>query len=157
MGIHLHGGHVNSGYSASFIYSMLLHNAKMKAEDSEEWLTSLKQHGLQIVEDPEWQDLDESRIRVNGRYHIVDRQTLNKVYGFSKTAARQRQFEDPECVSPSGEAKPTSSGALSVAAVLSPSIEGELQHLTVHELRSLEKLLQARRKELLGLEPSTKA
>lgn len=149
IGVHLHGGSVNSGYSASYVLSVLQHNAKIKPEDSIEWLESLKNSGIHVTEDPEWQDLDESRIRVNGRYHIVERSNLQRVYGLAKAGKKaQPEYVDQECASCSGEASVTPCGASSVVEVSRPSIVEAAEAMTLAELESLRALLARRAKKI---------
>lgn len=146
--IHLHGGTVNSGYSASYLLALLKHLNKIKDEDTADWMERCKRAGARVVVDDQWRDLDECRIRVNGRYHIVDRSNYERVYGTvaqeKPTGWRKPQYVDQESA---GEAVPHSSGATRHVAVSSPLREEELKSLTEYEVRKWLGLLN---KELLA-------
>lgn len=143
VGIHLHGGSSNSGYSASYVLAMLKHRYKIKDEDSTDWLQGQKEAGARVEVDPEWRDLDEARVRVNGRYHIVQTDTMARVYGktwrggLSNKKAFRVGFVDPESAILSGEAPKTASGASSSAVTSAPSADASGIPLTEHELATL--------------------
>lgn len=118
VGIHTNGGAVNGGFSASYIYSLICRTDKVKPEDSDDWLREQfsKKSGRGIRVDKRWNDMDEVRIEVNGRYAIVDRSSMvtafgkgwmDELPGFSEPRADYRE----ECVaSHSGEAKDSEPG-----------------------------------------------
>lgn len=140
--IHLHGGTVNSGYSASYLLALLKHLNKIKDEDTADWMERCKRAGARVVVDDQWRDLDECRIRVNGRYHIVDRSNYERVYGTvaqeKRVAWRKPQYIDQESA---GEANPRSSGATSLVGESSPLRDGNLSSLTETEVRKWLSLL----------------
>lgn len=148
-GIHLHGGTVNSGYSSSYLLAMLKHKYRIKDEDSADWLEGQKKSGARVEVDPEWRDLDECRVRVNGRYHILGSDVMSRVYGNDwrrmGSKKEKRQFHvDPESA---GEAKPVSSGASSTEATLAPLVDADLTAYTNVEL---ERLIAQSRKTLVA-------
>lgn len=154
-GVHLHGGTVNAGYSSSYLLAMLKHMFKIKDEDTAEWLDSVKRAGATVEVDPEWRDLDECRVRVNGRYHILPQGEMARAYGLdwrkgaAKKTWRTPQYEDPESATGSGEATSSLSGASASSVVSAPSLLDNLSALTPTEWKRLNVAMQvegARRK-----------
>nr|QXV86571.1 hypothetical protein [Solemoviridae sp.] len=80
-GIHCHGGAVNGGYSASYVYVTLMHYAKEVPEDSEDFLRATIEKGVRLRVDGNWKDLDTVRIKKGHRYMIVQRSSYNSVVG----------------------------------------------------------------------------
>lgn len=80
MGVHTNGGAVNGGYSASYVLSMVNHFDKIRPEDSEDWLKD-RNDDEELLLDPTWGDTETIRIFFKGRYAIVQRKTMNSVYG----------------------------------------------------------------------------
>lgn len=147
-GIHIHGGVMNGGYSASYLWAEIHHLWKVKPEDSSAWLEEEIKKGADVKVDPRWHDVDEKRIRVNGRYHIVSADTLTQVYGDEwygkarKNKGQVRFFEDAEAASTaSGEETDERSGASSSSSALAPLREELVQSLTNGEFRKLKRLL----------------
>lgn len=133
-GIHTHGGTFNGGYSASYILSLLKFERKRKQadgasivyEDSEQWLEQQYESGAPIEYDEKWKDLDDVRLRVGGRYHIVSRAAVAKTFGnaWTKNIGKKRmnwrdEIEEPEALL--GEALGSLSGASSSPNHASPS------------------------------------
>lgn len=127
VGIHTHGGTVNGGYDITFVWAMLKYFREKKPEaldsDTAKWLETQKKNKARFVVDSQWQDLDEVRIRVNGRYHIVARDAMVDAYGpdWSTAAEVVRPgYRDLEAADPSGEANRDSFGASSSADMSAP-------------------------------------
>lgn len=103
-GIHQSGSDaVNGGYSASYIWATLSFNEKFRPEATEDWLRDMyfdKDSWIDI--DSTWADLDSVRIKVKGRYHVVDRDSMTKAFGAewkgkSKLSQKHRRgYEDFE-------------------------------------------------------------
>lgn len=124
VGVHTHGGSFNGGYSASYLLSILKYNRKVRFaggdkvqfEDSDDWFRDQYESGAEMEYDAKWQDLDEVRIRVNGRYHIVARDTVARVIGSKwqrriKGGGYSGGYDDRDFEAFSGEAKANLSGA----------------------------------------------
>lgn len=80
--IHTNGGAVNGGYSASYVYSLLCAHDRIKPEDSEDWLRNqFRKDKQRIRYDKRWNDLDEVRVEVNGRYAVVTRDAMVRAFG----------------------------------------------------------------------------
>lgn len=80
--IHTNGGAVNGGYSASYIYSLLCAHDRIKPEDSEDWLRNQFQKDKNRIRyDKRWNDLDEVRVEVGGRYAVVSRDAMARAFG----------------------------------------------------------------------------
>lgn len=143
--IHTHGGSFNGGYSASYILSLLKFRKKQSLagagrityEDSDDWLRQQRDAGAVVDYDDKWQDVDEVRIRVDGRYHIMARSTMAEVYGntWKKTLGkgRKREWDDYDegyeallanNATLSGEAMESLYGALSSRTRSAPSVIG---------------------------------
>ncbi|APG75635.1 hypothetical protein [Hubei sobemo-like virus 43] len=153
VGIHLHGGTVNAGYSASYVLAMLKHMFRIKDEGSDEWLEGMRRQGAEVVVDQDWRDMDECRIRVAGRYHIIGVDTMSRVYGADWRRSGKRnlktdRFVDLEsCVLP-GESSETLSGGSRVSVPSNPSLAELANQLTLHELEKLRERLALRAKDL---------
>lgn len=80
-GIHQSGGNVNGGYSASYIWIVINQNEKIKEEDTADWMRKMFRTGKKIWIDSAYRDLDEIRIKVDGRYAVVLRDSLAQTYG----------------------------------------------------------------------------
>lgn len=80
LGVHQHGGAINGGFNASYIYAMLLRMDKTKNEDSAEWLTSYaKEQGALSYKD---YGLDEIMLmEETGKYHILTKDAIREVFG----------------------------------------------------------------------------
>lgn len=91
-GIHQRGGPVNQGWSMSFIYATLCHEAKLKPEDSEDWLRGEFMNGRKIRIDRSWGDLDSQRVQVAGRYAIVDKSSLDRAFGADWRGSNEEDF-----------------------------------------------------------------
>lgn len=89
VGVHTHGGTFNGGFSASYILANLKYARKVRFadgaaiafEDSEDWFRQQYEAGADMEYDAKWHDLDEVRVRINGRYHIMQRDCVSKVLG----------------------------------------------------------------------------
>lgn len=80
VGIHLHGGKVNGGFSISYLWCNLKYELQQIDESSEEFLSGLYKSQARVEVDPAWYDLDTKRIRSKGRYHIVSVEAWDKVF-----------------------------------------------------------------------------
>lgn len=135
-GIHTHGGSFNGGYSASYALSLLKYLRKRREageagkvvyESSDDWLEEQRDKGAEIQFDSKWHDMDEVRIRVDGRYHVVARESMAKTFGgrwqSELTGGRGRRakyWEDPEAYL-SGEDLASLPGASDSSTVKAPS------------------------------------
>lgn len=134
IGLHLHGGSVNTGFSSSYLLALLKHVEKIETEDSTAWLEYQRDSGAVVVVDPAWRDVDEMRVRISGRYHILDRGLFNKTFG---TKHHKVHYSDMETAIPSGEASKDLSGASGSVIVSRPSTEQDSLALTRSEKRQL--------------------
>lgn len=87
VGIHMHGGKVNGGFSISYLWCCLKYELDQVDESSEEFLQGIYKSGTSVDVDPAWHDLDTKRFRSKGRYHIVTIDAWEKVF---KTDPRPR-------------------------------------------------------------------
>lgn len=154
-GIHVHGGAVNGGYSASFLFCELRQMQRVKNEDSQAWLETIKKSKkATITIDPGWHDLDEVRMRYRGRYAIVQRESLEKTFGANWMEELMEGWESPSygdkesglvsISEPSGEEKVTPESGASVVATQSPGLVEELvKALTHREFKKFRGLLHA--------------
>lgn len=81
VGVHTNGGAVNGGFSASYVWMLLNQKDKIKAEESEDWLRQAFQQGTRIKVDLGWGSPDEIRVRVGGKYAVVERSSMAKAFG----------------------------------------------------------------------------
>lgn len=99
-GVHQSGSaQVNGGYSANYIWITLNHLENRKFESSEDWLLGQYQEGGDIEIDTAWGGLDDVRVRVGGRYAIVDISSMNKAFGGDwrgKSRLRARKIQSYE-------------------------------------------------------------
>lgn len=134
-GVHLHGGAFNGGYSASYVLCMLKYHFKITDEDTAEWLETYVKDKRNVTWDNSYLDDEDVRVRVGGRYHVVKRDSMARVWGKDwardvtwNRKGKYRHYEDYECINrdqaPSGEG-PTrlSRGALSSSGQPAPSVE----------------------------------
>lgn len=80
LGIHQAGGAVNSGYSASYVWNLLLLELGLKLESSEDWLLGQFKHSKKL----EWRNCaapDEVLVRVNGQYARVEKDSMYRAFG----------------------------------------------------------------------------
>lgn len=104
-GIHQSGSSkVNGGYSASYVWMMVSYDKKNLPEATEEFLMDQYNDGYDIHVDLGWKDLDRVRIKTGGRYHLVERSSMNKAFGsdwHGRDRVRHRKgkhYDDfPEC------------------------------------------------------------
>lgn len=129
VGLHFIGGKVvNGGYSASYLWSLLMYyirktsTMRFEEPESNDWIEKQIAEGREFWVDREWGDLDEVRVRVDGRYHIVQRTSMNKALGLGwydeldyggriKQRRKQRHYDNPEdyeALQPSGEVQNSS-------------------------------------------------
>lgn len=80
VGIHLHGGKVNGGFSISYLWCNLKYELREVQEGSEDFLRGLYKASAKVEVDASWHDLDTKRFRTRGRYHIVGIEAWSKVY-----------------------------------------------------------------------------
>lgn len=129
-GIHLHGGQFNGGYSASYILCMLKHHWKVHDEDTAEWLQTYVKDKRNVVWDNSYLDDEDVRVRVAGRYHIVRRDNMARVWGndWARHISREQRtkhYYDYESIPipTAGEVKPRLSlGGSSSPGKLDPYI-----------------------------------
>lgn len=81
VGMHTSGGAVNGGYSASYVLSLLNQLDRIVDEDSDDFLASAFKSGAAIRVDTTYRDVDEVRLKVRGKYHIMTRAAYNSVLG----------------------------------------------------------------------------
>lgn len=159
VGIHTNGGATNGGYSASYVYSLICMNDRIKNEDSEDWLRKMyttKKKRFRI--DKRWADLDEVRVEVDGRYAVVSRGAMAAAFGndyedqFDAMDEPYVSTMDPRDYEsiigpkhpPAGEAKASSSGG---SSVLDNSPDQDIQ-----EVLALKKVLDGfSKKRLISL------
>nr|QHA33887.1 hypothetical protein [Atrato Sobemo-like virus 2] len=79
IGFHVYGGQVNGGFSASYIYAKLRKKMGIRNEDSADWLKSEFEMGHDIQYD--YVDHDEVYLKVNGRFVVVDSNSVNEAFG----------------------------------------------------------------------------
>lgn len=119
--VHLHGGSFNGGYSASYILCLLKHVFGVKDEDTADWLTTYVKDKHNVTWDNGYLDEEDVRVRVGGRYHIIKRDNMARVWGkdwaqgINRSGKKQHYYEDVECKTPgetSGQASPGASSSL---------------------------------------------
>lgn len=82
IGIHLHGGRTNGGYSASYIYAMMNYNLEI-VNETDVTVDSLRQYAKnkkRIRIDATWHDLDRVRIAIGNKVRIVERATVREAF-----------------------------------------------------------------------------
>lgn len=95
LAVHLHGGQVNGGINASYVWCMVQSQRKQDAEDSAEWLLSLQQtRGSAIHYDYGY--LDHVQVRVDGRYHLIALDRLTAENRRLMSRSNHDQFDDRE-------------------------------------------------------------
>lgn len=145
-GIHQSGGVVNGGFSASYLWAVLSQIDQRKDEASEDWLASSFKSKRRIKIDPKWNDLDEIRVQVNGRYAVVERSSMAKAFGSDWRDLLNTQYElvlKPDATYESGEARDSgtpgaSSSTATTQGVLSvdqPSLVAQFKKLTPKKRR----------------------
>lgn len=80
LGVHQSGGVVNSGYSASYVWNLILLANGAKLESSEDWLLGQFKHSKKL----EWRTCaapDEVLVRVNGQYARVEIDSMYRAFG----------------------------------------------------------------------------
>lgn len=159
VGIHLHGGTYNTGYSASYLLSVLKYLAKIVPEDTAEFLETMRDAGAIVVEDPTWRDIDDTRVRINGRYHIVGRAEYRRVYGERKNKFVGYVDNEAALISePSGEEKENLCGASSSLINFKDCPELDSRPFTNAELTKCIRMLMRsnskERKQLASQQPS---
>lgn len=94
-GIHIAGGRRNVGYSLRLAYVTLCCLVRHSPEESVEWLETLyKRYRKRIQFDETWGDVDTARIKVNGQYSIVSKETLAQVVGDGKEWKGTISYDD---------------------------------------------------------------
>nr|QXF78544.1 putative replicase [Frankliniella occidentalis associated sobemo-like virus 1] len=119
-GMHQCGGAVNGGYSISYVWVCIKLHKKMQME-SAGWLTATYKAGHSIEVDESYRDLDEMRIRVQGRYTTVGREDYLQAFGsyesqrFKKrkppSYEDEENEEEMECLPGEGNSLKSTSGA----------------------------------------------
>lgn len=117
VGIHQTGGRINSGFNFEYIVNLLHIHLKTKQESSKKWLeaqyAARKTLRWETTGDP-----DVVQIRVNGKYVVVDRETMDEAFGTSwaddheirmKTEHGYKDYESAPISLVSGESKPVNS------------------------------------------------
>lgn len=82
IGIHLHGGRTNGGYSASYVYAMMNYVLQVQNE-SDLTVDTLRQYAKskrRIRIDATWHDLDRVRISIGNRVTIADREVVRQAF-----------------------------------------------------------------------------
>nr|QHD64766.1 ORF2 [Plasmopara viticola lesion associated sobemo-like 1] len=90
-GMHVGTGVSNLGYEAAYID--MLH--KRRSEDSDDWLVDQALSGAKYEYQQSPYDPDEYRVKIKGKYHIVDEDTLGKMTA-GKGGKRVEKFSDLE-------------------------------------------------------------
>lgn len=152
-GIHTHGGSFNGGYSASYALCLLKFFRKKKEagdgrihyEESADWLKQQYDAGAEVEHDSKWQDLDEVRIRVRGRYHIVSRDTMGQVFGNKWQAKLSKRGHKGHWIDEelAGEARASLSGASDSPTKTAPLDLDVQNYPSPSALRRLARKLQA--------------
>lgn len=93
VGMHLGGGMVNYGVSASYIMALLV-----KPEDTAEWLQRVRRRRGPVKYQRSKFNPDEAVVFINGRYHTVDLSALDTMDVQEDTGryAEQQQVRQPE-------------------------------------------------------------
>lgn len=112
-GIHLSGGAVNGGYSAQCAYITLAYILNHSFEDTPDFLKKTFQENVPIWEDEMWGHSDTVRVRIRGRYHIVERsdlalareQTGSRTKGGSYENDALRELESKNLTTPTGSSQ----------------------------------------------------
>lgn len=92
-GIHIGGNGDNLGYESGYIHSILNPSRTVvaHAESSEDWLIEQAQRTNDFHYERSPYDPDEYRVRLNGRYHIVDGSVLGLMTKASKVKGKKKQ------------------------------------------------------------------
>lgn len=152
IGIHTSGGIVNGGYSAGYVKTLLQVVDKTRLESSEDWLQNVYDQGLDIVIDPKWNDLDEIRIQVGGKFSIVSRDSMRKAFGNEwQTHVRSGRFAASYGDLESGEARATSKSGGLTSLAESPNSDGTRLTNLMSEYSKLSKKQRAKLLVSLGL------
>lgn len=81
-GVHAAGGVRNVGYSLRLAYVTLLYFLRIKQEDTSDWLRDvITKKKKKVYVDLTWAHLDSKRIKVNGEYHIIDKDDWHATVG----------------------------------------------------------------------------
>lgn len=164
-GIHTHGGSFNGGYSASYVLAILKFKRKerfaggdkIQYEESDDWFRQQYEAGAAMEYDAKWQDLDEVRMRINGRYHVMARDTVSRVLGPKWTrkvrGGYKGGYDDLE-FEMAGEARANLSGASGSSKSNAPLALVDLGNVTHGDIKKLIGARQARRAASV---PPTKA
>lgn len=151
--IHQCGGAVNGGFSLSWVWRRLHKTAGLTMESSEEWLVNSFKAGKKIAWDNTG-DPEEVNVRIDGVYHVLDREVVYKALGedwetkLSRGFKPKRTYGDLES---SGEASSSknpgaSSGLEESQDVVQPellSLIRELSTLSPKKLQRIRSLLQS--------------
>lgn len=130
-GIHLHGGAFNGGYSASYVLAMLKWQNKIVDEDTSDWLTTYVKDKRNVVFDSSYLDDEDVRVRVSGRYHVVKKDSMARVWGkdwaldIDRVGRPRggRYYEDQENAPPGNSQRRPSPGASGASKPSQPSVE----------------------------------
>lgn len=82
LGIHLHGGRTNGGFSASYVYAMMNYILEIR-EESDITVDALRRYAKgkrRIRIDATWGDLERVRIAIGNRVRIVARDTVREAF-----------------------------------------------------------------------------
>nr|QED21501.1 hypothetical protein [Mycroft virus] len=156
IGIHTNGGAVNGGYSASYIASLIQYELRQhKVESSSDYLQTAMRNGMKIVVDGSWGHIDDVRVKVGGRYHIMDKDSLKKSFGdmwelrVNEISEKIKNGYSPEsfvakCPAPvsilesSGEATSLKSGASGLLEK-SPEVEDQEKSTLIKLMQNMSK------------------
>nr|QZZ63404.1 hypothetical protein [Nelson Sobemo-like virus 1] len=77
-GMHCGGDKVNIGYEGSYLHSLISPSKTIikNQESSDQWLIDQASRGLKFQYDRSPYNPDEYRVKINGRYHMVDQDVL---------------------------------------------------------------------------------
>lgn len=94
VGMHSFGGRVNGGFSISYLYATIKYEMGILDEDTAEFLISQFRMGNRIIEDKNFHSLDETRVSIKGRVHIMQRKNMYKAFGKDyNSSVEQRSFK----------------------------------------------------------------
>lgn len=107
-GMHLGGNHVNLGYDAAYIRSLLkpttvISDGRLSNEDSMEWFLEQAEHQKEVLFDRSPYDPDTYRVKLNGTYHMVDDTVMSRLLQTGKTRQRETTNFDFESADPPNE------------------------------------------------------
>lgn len=93
-GMHLGGSVENLGYEGAYLLSVLRPSKTIvrKQESSDDWLIEQAERNLRFDYERSPYDPDEYRVKMNGRYHLVDSEVLDAMLSRSKGRNAKRDL-----------------------------------------------------------------